>query len=124
MYFLKRTQLVSSDISQINVHFREKPLKNLQSLTAFADYKLPQILREYKILKYSDILSNKINHGKYLQAGSAEEIEIRAATIWTVELIRQYLKKYSSVQIDNALWLLSQNLKNPKPYHRTRTIFY
>ena len=54
-----------------------------------------------------------------------EEIEIRSATIWGVELIRQQFKNYNAAEIDNALWLMSQSFsKDTKPYHRTYTIYY
>ena len=118
---LKRAQIVACDINYIT----KKPLKRIEELTAFADYKLPQMLRMFGMIEYSPELANRIDTQILIPHDSREEVEIRAATIWGVELLRQHLKIYTAAQIDNAVWLLSQNLQNTaQPYHRTRTIFY
>jgi hypothetical protein len=125
VFFYKRAQIVASDISYLCKYDKRAKLKNLDGLTAFADYKLPQVLREYGIMMYSDNLSQKVDNYSIIPAGSSQEVEIRAATVWSVELIRQAIGKYHSPQIDNAIWLISQNQSNlKKPYHRTYTIYY
>lgn len=120
VYLLKRAQICAYDLS-LNM---ENGLRNVGQLTAFADYKLPQMLRKFGVISYAPELANKIDSYVLLPAGSGEEVEIRANTIWAVELIRQRLQKYPAVQIDNALWLLSQDQSNVMPYHRTYTIYY
>jgi len=65
----------------------------------------------------------------YLNAGSEEEVEIRAHTIWAVELIRREMKRLgkevSASQLDWLLWNLGQDDQyRTKPYHRTLTTFY
>jgi len=127
--FLKRAQIVANDLSYISTNDEKLHIKNLDQLTAFADYKIPQLLRGLGIIYYSDELARKINSGTHLPKDSREEVEIRASTIWAIELIKQELgNKYTSSQIDNALWFLSQKDKeigiDLNPYHRTRTIFY
>ncbi|MGD8370496.1 MAG: queuosine salvage family protein, partial [Syntrophobacterales bacterium] len=97
--------------------------------TAFADYKLPQVLRHLEIIRYESKLAAQIQRLARILPGSAEEVEIRAATIWAVELLRQELErrgqKVNSAQLDSWLWHLGQNdLYRSLPYHRTRTIFY
>lgn len=125
VFFYKRAQIVASDISYLAKYDERAKLKNLSALTAFADYKLPQIFREFGILKYADKLSQKVDNYQLIPAGSEEEIEIRSSTVWVVELLRQTIGKYSSPQIDNAVWLMSQDQKKlQKPYHRTYTIYY
>lgn len=125
VYFLKRAQIVAYDLSYLKKNEHSEKLHHLDQLTAFADYKLPQILRMFGLTVYSNKLAEKVDGFLLIPAGSREEIEIRAHTIWGIELIRQELKKYSSGQIDNALWFLSQDLsKQSKPYHRTYTKFY
>lgn len=124
--FLKRAQLCAYDTSVV---LGPDKITNLEALTAFADYKLPQVLRSKGVLAYSVRLSDWIEQQKEIFPGKDEEIEIRAATVWGVELIRQALadkkEKYSAAQIDNALWLMGQDLpKDIQPYHRTRTIYY
>jgi hypothetical protein len=120
--FLKRAQICANDLSYL--FSRNKKFKNIGALTAFADYRLPQILREIGVLIYNPVLSAKVDNCKNLPALGQEEIEIRSATIWAVELVRKNLKRYNAAQIDNALWLLSQERKSLRSHHRTRTIFY
>ena len=127
--FLKRAQIVANDLSYISINGKKLHIKNLDQLTAFADYKIPQLLRGLGIISYNNELEKKIDSGTHLPKDSREEIEIRASTIWAIELIKQELgNKYTSSQIDNTLWFLSQKDKetgiNLRPYHRTRTIFY
>ncbi|OGH10001.1 MAG: hypothetical protein A2152_04195 [Candidatus Levybacteria bacterium RBG_16_35_6] len=122
IYFLKRAQICVNDISYLT----NSPHKitGLENLTAFADYKLPQMLREAEIIEYTPELSEKVDNMVLIKAGSSEEVEIRAATVWGVELIHQKMKRYTPAQIDNALWLISQDQSNVRPYHRTYTIYY
>ena len=51
--FNKRAQLLTSDIFQIFQGQGFGELKNIDSITACADYKLPQILRKFGIFTYS-----------------------------------------------------------------------
>jgi hypothetical protein len=50
----------------------------------FADYRVPQILNEYKILEYTKELQQTIENKVELCSGCEEEVEIRAATIIAV----------------------------------------
>ena len=102
---------------------------DMEKITAFADYKLPQVLRHLNILKYAPSLATKIDQGIFIEAGGDEEVEIRANTIWAVELIRQELqqlgKDLRAFEIDWILWNLGQDDRfRAHPYHRTVTIFY
>lgn len=129
IYFYKRAQLLISDINQIFKGEKYGKFDNINELTACADYKLPKVLRELKILKYSKRLSEKIDNKIEILKDSKEEIEIRACTIWANEFIKDELRKsipqINTIHINDHLWLLGQ-LKSPmdKPYHRTRTISY
>ena len=101
----------------------------MDKLTAFADYKVPQVLRHLGILHYGPDLSQKVDRMVLIDAGSPEEIEIRANTIWAVELIRQELaqtqKRLRAFEVDWILWNLGQDRRfKVKPYHRTKTVFY
>ncbi len=123
VFFLKRAQLCPNDLNYI-LEKAGKPIKNLSALTVFADYKIPQILRAHRIIEYAPPLAERVDNYIELPKDSREEIEIRSATIWGAELLRQAIPELSGRQIDNAVWLLSQNQEGLKPYHRTRTIFY
>jgi len=127
--FYKRAQLNSKMISDALIANGEQGLKNLDKLTAFADYKIPQILRNLGVIKYSKELADKIDSYVPIEKGSEDEVEIRATTVWAVELIKQKLqKKYDFVtasHVDSMLWNKSQTkAKGDKPYHQTLTIAY
>lgn len=122
IYFLKRAQICADDVSFL-VGLPNK-LANLGKLTAFADYKLPQMLREAGIIEYTPKLAEQIDNMVLIKAGSKEEVEIRAATVQGIELIHQRIPKYSAAAIDSTLWYISQDQTNVRPYHRTYTIYY
>jgi hypothetical protein len=129
VYFYKRAQLLVHDLHCTFSGRSWGKFIELEHLTAFADYKLPQVLRHLGILHYSPNLAALIQNLVHIPAGSPEEVEIRAATICAVELLRQRLIKEGgsaySPQIDNWLWYLGQeDAYRALPYHRTRTIFY
>ncbi len=124
IYFLKRAQICAQDFSYVTHIYKSIKIKNIDLLTAFADYKIPQMLRKFNVIIYSNKLAEKIDNYILIPTGSREEIEIRSATIWCIELIRQRLEEYMASDIDNALWLISQDQTNVKPYHRTYSIFY
>jgi hypothetical protein len=129
VFFYKRAQIFAADL---NGAFDGKDRANfadIDKLTAFADYKLPQVLRHLGIFDYSQPLEEKVDQEIYLEAGCPEEVEIRANTIWAVELIRRELERIGKVlrafEIDWILWNLGQHGEfKVRPYHRTLTIFY
>lgn len=130
VYFYKRAQLLAADLYGAFEGQGYGQFLDLDQLTIFADYKLPQVLRHYHILEYSPQLAELVDNYHQLAPGSAEEIEIRAATIQAVERMRQYLssKKQQPIpafKLDWWLWTLGQDdAVREKPYHRTRTVFY
>ncbi len=127
--FYKRAQLLCSQMNQL---FNSKSLgqfDDFDQLTALADYKIPQFLRHFEVLEYSKELANKVDNLVQIPSGSEEEIEIRAATVWTVEFLRQELEKQffaiTAIDLDNLIWYMKSELpKDIKPHHRTRTKFY
>lgn len=129
VYFYKRAQIFVSDLASTFNHEGWGKFHNLDKLTAFADYKIPQVLRGLGILEYSGRLARIVDGRELIQAGSPQEVEIRACTIWTIELLRKKLfelgKSYNAVELDWLIWQWGQNLdKNTPPYHLTRTIYY
>jgi hypothetical protein len=127
--FFKRAQILVADLAGSLDGQGLGEFRNLWELTAFADYKLPQILRRFGILVYDPVLAERVDARELIAAGSEEEIEIRALTIRAVELLRQELERrgqsFFACQLDWWLWERSQHLPpDAKPYHRTRTVFY
>lgn len=129
VYFFKRAQLLTQDLWSTFSGERWGSFNDLWQLTAFADYKLPQVLRHLDILHYEPTLAERIQNLVHIPPSSTEEVEIRAATIWAVELLRKELsnrgQEVTSAQIDSWLWNLGQDdTYRSLPYHRTRTVFY
>jgi len=127
--FLKRAQICCSDLSGASGGVGWGNLADLDRLTAFADYKVPQVLRQLGILTYSDSLATTIEQRTVLAPGSESEIEIRAATIWAVEYLRRAVAdrgiRPRAFELDWHLWELGQSLPaTALPYHLTRTIYY
>lgn len=126
--FFKRAQILVADLWGAFAGKDWGEFDNIDELTAFADYKLPQILRAWGILKYAPSLAAKIDAQIELAKDSPAEIEIRAAMLWAVEFLRAALarrgRKLWSMQVDWILWDASHSLEEMKPYHRVRTIFY
>lgn len=119
--FLKRAQILACDIYGAGLADFDDP----EYLTAFADYRVPQILNYFGILEYSSFLNNKISNNKLIAKNSNQEKEIRAATIAAIELLRKGTgNKLYSFRIDWVLWNLAQKIKIKKPYHLTKTIYY
>jgi len=119
--FLKRAQILPCDVYGSGL----TDFEDLDYLTIFADYKVPQILEYLGILEYSDPLNEKINEKILILEDSEEEKEIRAGTIWAVELLKRELNyKFHSFEIDWILWNKAQDMKIDKPYHLTKTIRY
>ena len=141
IFFYKRAQILVSDTYLAYLDIKEAKNDNeendiinftkesISQLTMFADYRVPQILRAKGIIKYDKYLSNLVDNKKELPHGSKEEIEIRAATIQSVEQIKNILKENGkdamSIECDVYLWEEGEKIKDQvEPHHRTISIFY
>ena len=127
--FLKRAQICVADLAGAFGGQSWGTFTDLDKLTIFADYKLPQVLRHYGALIYTPELAEKVDHQEQLAPGLTEEVEIRAATIWACELLRREVarlseQKLTAAAIDQWLWHLGQDAEQMLPYHRVRTIYY
>ena len=109
VYFLKRAQICVADwqaaLSSIVVvdnnnqqqqqsHQQQQQHKQQQLwqndntdqfLTCFADYRLPQLLRQRGVLVYAPDLAQAVDAHNELAAGSPAEVSIRAATVVAVD---------------------------------------
>jgi hypothetical protein len=127
--FYKRAQLAPAMIYQRFKGEGPGAFRDIDDLTVFADYKVPQALRRLSILSYGDRLAGVVDSRTLIPACSREEVEIRAATIWACEMIRhEYTRRgqnMNSVTLDAFLWLLAHEPSpDERPYHLTETIFY
>lgn len=124
----KRAQILVVDLMSAMPDAPGCRFVDLQELTAFADYKVPQVLRERGVLHYSPDLAERIEALVELPAGSEEEVEIRAATVVAVHDLAVALRYKDlpalEAHLDGLLWHLGQEMPFRHPYHRTRTVFY
>lgn len=134
---LKRAQILVSDLWAC---FDGKGLgefNDIDSITMFADYRVPQILHMLGCISYSDELTSQIKNLEGLESGSEKEIEIRGCSIWAVELMKRFIlkkhpnSKVNAILIDFYLWdsakkvqMASKGNGGNIPCHRTRSIFY
>jgi len=131
VFFYKRAQIFVGDLWGSFCGRGLGCFNDIESLTMFADYRVPVTLREHSILQYDDALLTKIVNKQEVPANSAEEIEIRACTVMAVEAIRErFSQKHddhiSSIVIDWLLWEKGEAKRETsvEPHHRTRTTFY
>ena len=129
VWFLKRAQILAADLYGAFQGRAWGAFTDMDQITAFADYKVPQVLRQHGILRYAPSLASLVDGMMPIPAGSVMEVELRAATIAAVERLREILaqsgKSFLSPELDWMLWSMGQRDDfRKKPYHRTLTIFY
>lgn len=111
---------------------------DIDSITMFADYRVPQSLAYFGAITYSERLLELLRTNPHLERGGREECEIRAASIWSVELARRRALElmdptltanapFNSIVIDFYLWDYAKAHSKDMdhiPIHKTMTIFY
>ncbi len=133
--FHKRAQICVADLARTLSEHPLGQLRGLERLTAFADYKVPQVLRKVGVLLPAPDLAARIDGGEELPAGSPEEVALRAATLWGCEWIVRCLNAdrdpegtaavaVTAADVDYLLWAAGQDKAGLPPYHRTRTVYY
>jgi hypothetical protein len=120
---LKRAQIAAHDCGLALGEDAPAGLRDRAGLTAFADYKVPQVLRAAGALVYEAGLAAAVDSRTELSPGSEPEVEIRALTVVAVDRLRDLLAGPDAAAVDSLLWWRGQGLREP-PYHRTRTIWY
>jgi hypothetical protein len=128
--FNKRAQLACAILYEKFLP-QKRLFEDIDSLSVFADYVLPKGLRDLGILEYESLLSKRVDNQEIIDAGSREEIEIRASTIQASKLlverineIRNNVNPVNALHIDYKLWSESRKISNGKPHHLTPTIAY
>lgn len=139
VYFYKRLQILVADIWAC---FNGKYLgyfSDIDTLTMFADYRVPQTLAYFGVLKYSDRLTKRLENRELFQSGDLHELEIRGCSIWAIELIKQRIQAIlkeenldrslapNSILVDYLLWDYAQDYREQMkevPIHLVRSAFY
>jgi putative queuosine salvage protein len=118
--FYKRAQIAANDLALAGV----AEFADLDRLTIFSDNLVPHVLRVDGVLRYAPALAARIDAGEPLEAGSREEVEIRACAVHACELIAAR-RRIPPRELDVALWNRGQQPRyKARPRHRTRSVFY
>ncbi|KAB8079343.1 hypothetical protein BDV29DRAFT_164836 [Aspergillus leporis] len=89
----KRAQILVADLWACFNGESFGEFHDINKVTMFADYRIPQILHQLGCLMYSPPLESHIRQLKPIPSGSTWEVELRATSIWCVELIRQEIER-------------------------------
>jgi hypothetical protein len=127
--FYKRAQLTAADLATTFKGEGYGAFEDLDRLTIFADNLVPHVLRLEGVLVYDAELVSRIEAGELLEAGSPEEVEIRAGAVHAVECcvtqLREAGVRTSARELDTVLWTQGQLPEfKARPRHRTRSTFY
>ena len=132
----KRAQILIGDVWAC---FKGRGLgrfDDIDVVTMFADYRVPQSLLYHDVFAYSDELLRKLKSNEILRNGDEMEVEIRGCSIHAVELLNDHVlkrindpQKVNSVIIDHFLWDFRRKnakeiLKLGLPFHKTHCIYY
>lgn len=136
IHIYKRAQILVADIWACFDGEGYGEFVDIDKVTMFADYRVPQILHDLGCLKYSEGLYKHIGDLKMIESGDPREVELRACSIWAVELIRREMikrdseTKVNAILIDFFLWDTAKK-NQQKDYkgvsvqcHRTRSCYY
>ncbi|XP_076010469.1 queuosine 5'-phosphate N-glycosylase/hydrolase [Genypterus blacodes] len=136
--FYKRAQILVADYWGVMEASGEGDIMNIERLTMFADYRVPQALVYLGVLRYSDTLMQALENGELMMSGERREVEIRGCSVWSVELIKAHLCKLvqerdrqtceiNSAIIDFYLWPYAKQHHREMahiPIHHTRCVYY
>ncbi|KAK9446046.1 hypothetical protein VB005_01160 [Metarhizium brunneum] len=132
--FLKRAQILVADIWACFEGQSYGKFRDIDKITMFADYRIPQILITLGALYCSPPVAAAIRDRKMFKSGDRWEVQLRACSIWCVELIRREIVRahpdtyVNAILIDFFLYDRMKELeaagKEPFPHHRTRSIWY
>ncbi len=127
--FRKRAQLC---VAMIRGRFAGKgpgAFRDVARLTAFADYRLPQVLRALGVLELDRGLALRIDQREEIALGSEEEVTLRAAAVVGAEVLRagwaEANPDLTALEVDYWLWrtAVDRDADLP-PFHRTRCVDY
>ena len=126
---LKRAQILAADLAGALAGTGLEITKDIELLTAFADYKVPQVLRHLGVLRYSEPLARRIRDREPIPPNHPYEVAIRAGTVQACERIaaaaRALGREMTAAELDWRLWRLGQSLPGGvEPYHHTVTTSY
>jgi Potential Queuosine, Q, salvage protein family len=118
--FFKRAQITANDLVLAGV----ATFDDIDDLTVFADNFLPHVLRLDGVLVLDEALAARIDRGELLEAGGAEERELRACAVHACETLARRLGVAPRL-LDNWLWNRGcEPTYRARPAHLAQTVFY
>lgn len=136
----KRAQILVGDIWACYRGEGLGKFEDIQQITMFADYRVPQVLVHFGCIEYSEELLKRLKTEEIMQNGDAMEVEIRGASIYVVEqvkdmVIKELVSKYphistdnvNSILIDHFLWDYRRaHAKELEyiPFHKVFSVYY
>ncbi|KAH7028313.1 hypothetical protein B0J12DRAFT_584235 [Macrophomina phaseolina] len=131
---LKRAQIFVADLWAAFGGESYGEFKDIDKITMFADYRVPQMLHTLGCISYSPPLEGRIRHHEEIESGHSWEVQLRGCSIWCVEQIRREIAqrhpeaKVNAILIDFFLYDTMKELEKAGqeqiPHHRTRSIWY
>jgi hypothetical protein len=127
--FYKRAQITVADLAIAFDGRGPGRFDDLDELTCFADNLVPHVLRMEGVLRYDPDLASHVDSGALLEAGSPDEVEIRAVGLHAVERLVAAIRagggRATAHEIDMALWQHGQRPEmKAQPRHRARCPYY
>ncbi|XP_047356947.1 queuosine salvage protein isoform X3 [Vespa velutina] len=139
--FYKRAQILIGDIWACFKGHDYGRFNDIDYITMFADYRIPQVLIHFGAIRYSNPLLSKLQSNLELESGSPEEVEIRGCSIDVIERVNNEVRKLigsypelnlketdiNNTLIDHFLWdYRRQHAEELEsiPFHKTRCIYY
>uniref|UniRef100_A0A182SIL4 Queuosine 5'-phosphate N-glycosylase/hydrolase n=1 Tax=Anopheles maculatus TaxID=74869 RepID=A0A182SIL4_9DIPT len=138
--FYKRAQILVGDLWSC---YRGEGLgrfEDIDKITMFADYRVPQVLVHFGTLTYSDELMALLKEDKLLENGCREEMEIRGASIYVVEKLKLMVREklitghpdtdprcVNAILLDHFLWDYRRKHAAALeyiPFHKTISVYY
>lgn len=132
--FYKRAQILVADLWACFEGESYGNFHDIDRITMFADYRIPQMLHSLGCLQYSPPLDHHVRQAKLIRSGDPWEVQLRGCSIWCVELIRRQIMLHHPKEHVNAIlidFFLYDTMKEQEakgvvsiPHHRTRCIWY
>ncbi|KAL7530411.1 hypothetical protein ACHAXR_003483 [Thalassiosira sp. AJA248-18] len=101
IHFYKRAQIAIADIwaalgrrsQSTNANLQICQFTDMELVTTFPDYRVPQILRHVDVMQYESSLANLVDGRVELEKGGVDEVSIRAGTVVAVEKIAEKVRE-------------------------------
>ncbi|XP_046622049.1 queuosine salvage protein [Neodiprion virginianus] len=139
--FYKRAQILIGDIWACYGGKGLGEFHDIDKITMFADYRVPQVLVHFGAMRYSKYLLEILQSNTVLPPGSPLEVEIRGCSIEVIEQVKDEVKSLieaspdlalkksdcNAILIDHFLWdYRRQHAENLEsiPFHKVKSIYY